>query len=472
MVGRKEQTQSMIDAIRAKKPAFIAVTGRRRVGKTHLIEHVFKDYICFRLTGIQNHGIAAQLKNFTTKLSEHSNSPFITQPANWQDAFIQLRAYLNTLPKDKKQVVFIDELPWVQTLRSGFLQLLAHLWNDYLSKEPHFILVVCGSATSWITKNILNDKGGLHNRVTETITLKPFTLAETKAFFTEKKMVFTNQHLMEIYMAFGGIPYYLDLIKKGESPAVTIERLCFAANGPLKNEYDNLYKALFYNAKDHEAIVATLAKSNAGITREAILKQSKVSNGGPYKRAMEDLLLTGFVEESNIFGKKKRGSLFRLIDEYSVFYHRFIKPNNTYTEGMWQQIAASQPYKIWQGYAFEAVCKKHISEIKAQMGIAAVYATVASYSTKGNDAKTGFQIDILLDRKDNTINLFEIKYYNTAFLIDKAYAKKLQERKEMFRQQTGTRKQLFTTLVSFNGIVQNEYAMEAVDAAIDFSELF
>jgi hypothetical protein len=201
------------------------------------------------------------------KLMEAAQLQLVGQPTNWQQVFILLKSYLNKLSKRKKQVIFLDELPWMSTNKSGFLQMLAHLWNDYLSKEKHFILVVCGSATSWITQKIVSDKGGLHNRLTEIIQLQPFTLIETKAFLASKKIQLSNSAIVELYMALGGILYYLEQIKKGETVTVALEGLCFSKTATLKNEYDNLYIALFDHPENYEAVVATLATVKNGLSR-------------------------------------------------------------------------------------------------------------------------------------------------------------------------------------------------------------
>jgi hypothetical protein len=295
----------MEETLRIKKSSLVAVTGRRRIGKTYIIDEVYKDHLCLRVTGIQNGSQRVQILNFIQKLAEYSSFPIVSIPSNWQEAFILLKAYLKTLPKDKKQVIFFDELPWLSTSRSGFNQILAHLWNDYLSKEKHFILVICGSATSWISQKILNDRGGFHNRVSLHLALKPFTLQETRLFLESKHIKLTDQSISELYMTVGGIPYYLDAVVKGESPSAAIARMCFSSNGILRNEYENLYRSLFDNANLHEAIVKALAKTQSGLTRVDIIKQTKIDAGGPFTRCMEDLVISGFVIENIPFGKKK-----------------------------------------------------------------------------------------------------------------------------------------------------------------------
>lgn len=472
LIGRKNQVKRLEEALLLNSSSFIAVTGRRRIGKTFLIDTVYEENICFRMTGIQGVEIQAQLNNFLSKLVEYSDTSHDTKIANWQEAFSLLKTYLKGLDKSKKQVIFIDELPWVHTAKSGFIQYLAHFWNDYLSKEKHFVLVICGSATSWITKKVLNDKGGLHNRLTDIIHLQPFTLQETKLFFERKQFVITYQTIAEFYMILGGVPYYLQQIKRGESPSVAIERLCFKEDGILRNEYENLYKALFQNYVAHEIIVDVLSTARYGISRDEIIKKTGIKSGGEYTRTMEDLMLSGFVVEETAFGRTKKGSLYRLVDEYSVFYHQFIKNNKKYKQGLWNQISASQPYKIWKGFAFESLCKKHIFPIKKALGISGIYTEESVFVKKGTEDNKGFQIDLLIDRKDASINLCEIKYYAGQFEINKQYALDLLNKKQSFIEQTKTKKQVFITLISNYGLTDNAYAKEVIDVELTLEQFF
>ena len=358
-------------------------------------------------------------------------------------------------------------------LKSSFVQFLAHFWNDYLSKETHFILVICGSATSWITKKIINDVGGLHNRVTENIHLYPFTLAETALFIKNKGLQFNIQDIARIYITLGGIPFYLENLRKGESFAAAIERLCFSPTGILHNEHNNLFQALFNNAAVHQQIVAALAMRQYGATHADILQQFGAQQPtGSYQRAMEELIISDFVVENAPFGKKKRGAVYRLMDEYSTFYHRFIKNNKKYTSGMWQQLAESQAYKIWSGYAFETLCHKHIEAIKKALGIAAVFTEIYSLNIPASTDAEGMQIDLIIDRKDGCINLCEIKFHSTQFTITKDYYQKLLEKRQRFIDFTGTKKQVFLTFITNHGVALNAYSSEILDAEVRLEELY
>jgi hypothetical protein len=472
MIGRKKEIERIERLLLSPRSEFLAVTGRRRVGKTYLVDSMLKAHYCFSMTGIQNGSMSAQLVNFGVKLSEYEGTAQPKIPADWQSAFLLLKTHLRTLDKRKKHVIFIDELPWVETPKSGFLQMLAHFWNDYLSKEPHFILVICGSATSWVIKKVVNDPGGLHNRITENIHLYPFTLAETQAFLIEKGLQFSIQDLARVYMTLGGIPFYLENLRKGESYPASIERICFSPTGILHNEYNNLFQALFNNAEMHQSIAAALAGHPYGLEHADILKAIGLTQAnGSYQRAMEELIVSDFVVENTPFGKQKRGSTYRLADEFCIFYHAFIKPNKKYSPGMWQQLAEGQSFKVWTGYAFETLCHKHIDAIKRALGIAAVYTEISSLRIPVANGAPGFQVDLLIDRKDNCINLCEIKFHSTAYAISKEDYHQVLALRQRFIEFSGTKKQVFITLITNHGIAPNAYSQEIVDAEVRLAQL-
>jgi uncharacterized protein len=472
MVGRQSQLAQIELLKKSSKSEFVAIMGRRRVGKTYLIDNAFADNICFQMSGMQKGGTNVQLKNFQRKLSVYNKKKKkIALAKDWGEAFFQLQEYLDTLSKKKKQVIFLDELPWMATAKSIFLQYLAHFWNDYLSKQKHFILVICGSASSWLAKEVTSDVGGLHNRVTSVIRLEPFTLHETNLFLLSKNIKLSQQDVAKIYMAMGGIPYYLDDIQKGESAVQAIERMCFVAGGKLNIEYDNLYKALFKNAHLHERIITAIAGSQKGMLRSEIIVKSKVQDGGPFKRAMQELLDCGFIITINQFGQIKREEVYRLHDEYTAFYHRFIKKNKIFTEGMWLEIATSQAYKTWLGFAFELLAFRHLPQVKQKLGIAGIYSEVSThYYNIGKP--NGLQIDLLIDRKDNSINYCEMKYYEEAFGFTKTFSDGVKEKMSRFKRVSKTKKQLFLTMITNHPIKQNEYSLELMQNNIVLGDLF
>jgi uncharacterized protein len=472
MVGRKPQLEQIELLKKSGKSEFVAIMGRRRVGKTYLIDNAFADNICFQMSGIQMGSTKVQLENFQRKLLGYNKKKKgLAAPKDWGEAFFQLQEYLDTLSKKKKQAIFLDELPWMATARTIFLQHLAHFWNDYLSKQKHFILIICGSASSWLVKQVTNDKGGLHNRITSVIKLEPFSLLETSLFLATKNIKLGLQDIAKIYMAMGGIPYYLDDIRKGESAAQAIERMCFEPEGKLNIEYDNLYKALFKNAHTHERIVTAVAGSQKGMLRSEIILKSKIQDGGPFNRAMQELIDCGFIITINQFGQKKRDEVYRLHDEYTAFYHRFIKPNKKFTKGIWLQIASSQSYKTWLGFAFELLAYRHLPQIKNKLSIAGIYSEVSThYYNIGKQG--GLQVDLLINRKDNTINYCEMKYYEDAFTFTKTFSDGVKEKMTRFKSISKTRKQLFLTMITNYPIKENEYSLELMQNNIVLEDLF
>ena len=471
MIGRAEEKKTIQYLMESKEAEFLAVTGRRRVGKTFLIDTVFADHICFKMVGIQNQGPEAQLLNFAVKLSEFDEDADVVVPKNWQWAFIKLKSYLKKLPKDKKQVIFIDELPWVAASDKSFVQMLAHLWNDYISTQPHFILVICGSATSWIIQKIIGDPGGMHNRVTMRIHMEPFSLSETKQFLDENGIGFNDQQIAKAYMAFGGIPYYLKYFKRGDTLVTGVNRICFKPSGGLRLEYQSLYSALFQNSDIHESIIKALAAKSSGLNRAELKRAIEIKSNSSFDRAIDELVLSDFIVRDYPFGRKKRGVVYRLVDEFSIFYHRFMQQQNDYEPDYWSRTVESQTYKIWLGHAFERLCRKHVGKIKDALRISGMYAPASTLSIPPVDGKDGAQIDLLLDRADEAINLCEMKFYADEFTISKNYSQKLLRKKWRFQEYTKTKKQVFITMVTNHPVKRNEWFLGTVDAVVTLDDI-
>lgn len=471
MIARRREKKRLEILLASNEAEFLAVTGRRRVGKTYLVDTLLGGHYCFDMTGLLYGDTKAQLVNFTASLLRYAPDMDPDIPENWQFAFLRLRAYLDTLPTNRKQVIFIDELPWVATPRSNFVQTLAHLWNSYLSKHAHFMLVICGSATSWITKNILGDAGGMHNRVTELLYLEPFNIAESKAYLEERGVRLKDSDLAQTYMAFGGIPFYLKNVRPGDSFVTAIERSCFQSSGRMTREYGFLYDALFKDAELHKSIVATLANFPNGLTRQRLLKEGKFNSNGSFNRAINELTDSGFIEWKPSFNKKKKEGIYQLIDEFSAFYQRFMTGKITYRKGMWQQIAVTPKYRSWTGHAFELFCAKHVSAIKKALDMGSIYLECSHLAISKSESFAGCQIDLILDRADNMINLCEIKFRNKPFAPGKEDAKNILNKRWRFEEYTKTDKQVVTTMVTNRGVVENDNYREAIDNQLTLAEI-
>lgn len=471
IVGRQKEINLLQSLLDQDEASFVAVYGRRRVGKTYLVRQVYKKQIVFDCSGVLRGNMEQQLENFwRTLYDKYPKKCPNTPPKTWIEAFFQLRTVLNSLKSDTPKVIFLDEIAWFDTPTSGFLPALDSFWNQYCSKRPDIILVICGSAASWIIEKVINDKGGLHNRLTNRILLKPFTLGETKAFLESKKVRLTLKEIAQIYMSVGGIPFYLKDIKGGYSVPQILDQLFFEEQALLKNEFQNLYAALFKNNTFHETIVAALAGKNMGLTRNQIIQATGVKSGGGLSIVLEELVQCGFIKQVSPITKSKEDSLYRLIDEFSLFYYKFLEQGQE--QNSWSLITQKQNFKIWSGYAFENLCFKHIAQIKQALGISGVITNEYSYSFKGNADTQGVQIDMIIERADNCMNLLEVKFHDKEFVVSKNYEQELREKVAIFREQTRTRKSIFVTMLSAFGVKKNEHYLAVVTNQLLIDDLF
>jgi uncharacterized protein len=471
LIGRQKEKELLDSLLASKKAEFVAVYGRRRVGKTYLIRQYLKNELIFDFSGSNDENNAVQIANFTREFGRQCVDNEIL-PKDWSEAFALLSDYLYTLDTQKKVVVFIDELPWLDKAKSGFLPALEYFWNQHGSQMDHLLFITCGSTSSWIINKLLNAYGGLHNRVTQNIELKPFTLNETEEFLKYKNLKFTKYQIVQLYMAMGGVPFYLQAIKQGKSVNQVIEDLCFDKGGLLSKEFMPLYHSLFKKAKIHIAIITALAKHPYGLSRGKLLEKVNLSVGGGLMRAMDNLIDSGFVKKIEPFGKKNREAVFRVIDFYSIFYLRFIEGNVTDRKNTWQSMADSPNYVSWCGYAFENICFAHLPQIHRSLGIEGVTTKVSSWKAEGNADMPGAQIDLVIDRKDGIINLCEAKFSNTEFVLTKEYTAKLRQKRAVFEYFTKTKKSVVSTLLSTYPAIKNEYYSEEIHSEIQMEDLF
>ncbi len=450
----------------------VAVVGRRRVGKTFLIKSTFADRIAFEATGVQNAGHAEQLQNFAFRINKtFYKGAAKLKPKNWLEAFQMLILAFEKQAFSQKMVVFLDELPWFDSRKSGFLRALGFFWNSWCV-DQNVVVVICGSAASWMIEHVVNDRGGLHNRITRRIDLQPFTLHETELYLQNRNTRLDRYQILQIYMVFGGIPHYLKEIEPGKSAVENIGRTCFSPGGTLANEFQNLYPALFENAANHSAVVRALAQKWKGMTRSEIVRTAGLPDGGKTSEVLQELLFSGFISRYQPFGKVKREVLYRLTDEYSLFYLHFIENKPILGNEWWQTYIQTAAFKGWCGYAFENVCLKHLLQIKKSLGISGIYAEPSAFAYPGSKDENGFQIDLVLDRKDQTINLFEFKFYNAPLSLDRADAAALRERMETFRRVSKTKKHLFLSFLTTFGVRSNENSLGLVDNNLDVNVLF
>ncbi|MCB0579677.1 MAG: AAA family ATPase [Phaeodactylibacter sp.] len=472
LVGRKREREILVEALQSDEPEMVAVIGRRRVGKTFLVKQVYEEHILFEVTGLQDGDLKKQLANFSFALSRHSGSRIpLKTPADWLEAFQMLVLHLSQISDDAKKVVFFDEVPWMATKKSDFLTGLGFFWNSW-AVNRNIVVVICGSAASWMIEKVVNNRGGLHNRITKRIFLEPFNLAETESYLNSRNIHFNRYQIVELYMALGGIPHYLKEVKAGKSAVQNIDTICFSKEGLLRDEFSRLYPALFANAEKHIAIIRALATSRQGLTRQKTLQLSDLPEGGNTTKVLQELEQSGFISSYFPFGKKKKGKLYRLTDEYSLFYLQFMEDKSHEGSQTWHHLSQTQAYKTWSGYAFENICLKHIPQVKKALGIAGVYSKSSSFVKKGTEEEKGIQIDLLIDRNDKVINLVEIKYYNAELSLSAEYAQALREKIRIFQEATNTRKHIMLTLITAFGLKANKHSLGLIDQVLGLDDLF
>lgn len=470
LVGRQHE-KAMLDRLLASGEAeFLALYGRRRVGKTFLIREHFKKQLAFELTGLKDGSMQEQLANFHQELTRRGGKA-TELPGTWRQAFQQLTDHLKSRRGSGKLVVFLDELPWLAGPRSGFLPALDHFWNTFLSRDPRFILVICGSAASWMIAKVIDHKGGLHNRVTARMRMEPFTLAESAVFLKSRGVNLTNYDQLTLAMVMGGVPHYLKEAVPGKSAAQIIDAACFRQTGLLRDEFDRLYASLFDHSDRHVAIVRLLAAAPQGVTRSVLT--GAYTSGGRLTETLKELEEAGFISTHVPFGKLSKDTIYRLTDEYSLFYLKWIENKRTIGAGTFLKILGAPGWRAWSGYALEALAHKHVRQLKRALGIAEVETNHCGWVQRPDKTwPDGAQIDLLIDRADNAINVVEIKFSQGPFTITKSYAEELRRKLAVFRGASGTRKNVFLTFLTTHGLAENAYAKELAQVSLSTDALF
>lgn len=467
IIGRKHEQEILQECLDSTKAEFIAVYGRRRIGKTYLVKQFFEEKFDFYATGVYNISRTEQLKRWKIQLQKHSGEKTV-KPKDWFEAFDQLQKYLESLADKKRIVIFIDELPWMDTPKSNFIRALEFFWNSWAADRKGLKLVVCGSATTWMNNKLIGDKGGLHNRVTRPIHLAPFTLAETKQYLECRGMDWSHNEIMETYMTLGGTPFYLYLLRPNLSLRQNVDALFFGNDAPLRTEYDILFRSLFNDAIAYRKIVELLSGKLKGLTRLEIMDGIKAIDNGNLSEILENLEKCDFIRHYQAFGKKQRDVIYQLTDMYTLFYLRFVKGYNGMNDHAWSNIP-DKKRNTWQGYAFEQVCILHINQIKKALGISGIASDVCSWSTRGGNK--GAQIDLIINRTDNVIDLCEMKYSDSLYELTKNYIEWLKERRDLFKKETRTTKTLHLTMITSQGLANGKYTSQ-IQSQVTMDDLF
>ena len=461
MIGRRKEVEELTRVYHSGKAELVAIYGRRRIGKTYLVDETFKGHIVFRHAGLSP--VEENKKGMLKMQLEHFYYSLLRQgmkkskrPESWMEAFFMLEQFLDQIDDGSRQVVFLDELPWLDTPRSGFMTAFEGFWNTWGCHRDNLMVIVCGSANSWILDHLINNHGGLYNRVTYEIKLAPFTLAECEMFFNSKNVKLSRYDIVQSYMILGGVPYYMNYFQSGMSLAQNIDNILFCRQGKLRGEYSRLFASIFNNPDIMKRIVEFLATRNAGYTRKEVAKGLGVADGGTLTQNLNALIASDFVVRYIPFGKSKIEH-YKLVDPFCLFYLHFMNQKPVLEETFWQQNVTTPQIVAWRGYAFENVCFNHIRQIKHALGISGVITNHSAWSKRKDDT-SGTQIDLLISRNDNVMNMCEMKYYSDTFTVNQAYYKVLLHRQELLSKEISPKFSIHNTLITTFDLTYNEYS--------------
>ncbi|MBN1671032.1 MAG: ATP-binding protein [Kiritimatiellae bacterium] len=479
IVGRVEEQKQLGRMWKSSDAEFLALYGRRRVGKTYLVREFFKPKgVFFEAVGQKNAPLRQQLKNFSASLHEtFSPDLLLREPRTWREAFGMLTALIRQKLNGKRVLVFLDELPWLGGRRSGLIQALDYEWNKHWSQMPNVKLIVCGSAASWMLNKLVHAKGGLYNRLTGRVHLRPFSLPEAQTFLRSRGIRLKPQQVLELYMVLGGIPFYLRYADRGKSVPQIIDELCFRADAPLRDEFEQLFASLFEHADVHEALIREISRKREGITRQELLAKTGMNSGGSLKRRLDELEASSFIERYVPYGKTRKDYYIKTVDEYSFFYLYWIEPIRAKRptgrgSHYWEDCSRSPSYLAWRGYAFEAVCAKHVDAIIRGLGLETVASTASGWRSAAKGRMRGAQVDLLIDRTDGAMTLCEMRFSNAPYRMDRSAARELAERMDAFEKATGTRKQLLWALVTPHGLRPGIWADDIIAQTVTLKDIF
>ncbi len=440
----------------SERSEFVVVYGRRRIGKTFLVRRFFKDNYAFSFVGKHEMGREQQLTEFAKELMRYSHSTFVPQLKNWTEAFDALQRLLETYDIPGKKVVFFDEMPWMDTPKSDFVSALENFWNGWANMRDDIVLVACGSATSWMVDKLLHNQGGLFNRITQKLYLRPFKLREMEQYLDEKHFGWNRYQIAQCYMILGGIPFYLTLLNPKLSLLSNIDELFFAdAHAMLRTEYNELYSTLFKRPDNYLAVIRMLTERKEGFTRKEISEKTKLG-GAALSKILSDLEQCDFIFSYARYGNAKNNAIYRIKDFYTLFYYKYVNGIDTKDSLRWTHLSSTPQVSSWQGFSFELLCLLHLDEIKKALGIDRILNDASAWRSRQPEQNT--QIDLVIERADHNINLCEMKFSSGMYAIDKGYEQKLRERMSIFQAETMTRCSTRITLVTTYGVLQNKHS--------------
>lgn len=470
IIGRNAEIELLNKMLHDDKSHFVAVYGRRRIGKTYLIREAFNYRFTFQHSGLSEGSMNEQLFAFDSSLKD-AGINIKKKSKNWLEAFDKLKEIIRN-SNEKRKIIFIDELSWMDTPKSDLMVALENFWNGFASARKDIVLIVCASATSWMLSKVVHNKGGLYNRLTQQIHLQAFCLRECEEYIQSEGLALNREQILQYYMIFGGVPYYWGFIKKGLSLAQNIDNTLFVKNAPLRDEFKYMYASVFKNPETYIKIIETLGTKKVGLTREELIKLTGLSNSGDLTGKLEELESCGFIRKYYAFGMKKKNAVYQLIDCFTLFHFKFLQDEPT-DEHFWTNQINTPAVNTWMGLAFERVCMQHVAQIKNKLGISGVLTEINSWYCKADPDRGvfGSQIDMLITRKDQVINLCEMKYSGSEYTITEKVDKSIRNKINDLRVLTNTKYAIYPTLITTYGLVSNSYS-DNIQSVITLDDLF
>lgn len=476
IIGRSEEIKKLEKFLKSSKSEFVAIYGRRRVGKSYLVEEAYRDKIVFRAIGSyirdkdEKSYKQTQLDHFYESLLDQGVSEDTPRPTNWREAFRLLKKYLGGL-RAKRRVVFLDELPWLAGPQSSeMITELGYFWNSWADRQRNIVLVVCGSATSWMLDNVIRDYGGLHGRLTGIIHLLPFTLKECEQFFKSRGFHLSRYEMAVAYMAFGGIPYYLDRMDNEKNLSENIDEFFFK-DTRIDQEFKDVYTGLYATSERYVDIVKALGTKFYGMTRRELAEAVGIELGGTFSKILDNLRESGITREYSRYGKERVETVYQLKDFFSMFYLHFIYGRGA-NAGNWRAIQRTPTFYSWAGNTYEMLCIEHLPQMRDRLRIATVSRNYC-WSGLAPNGKAA-QIDLVLEWKgERTDYICEMKFSENVFAIDRNYEGELANKIDAFlnsRQHAKTHS-VQLVMVTTNGIIQNEHSRD-VNQQIVLDDLF
>ena len=433
IIGRENEKELLGRIYRSRKSEFVAIYGRRRVGKSYLVSEFFREKILFSAVGTYIKDDDKDYESYRKLQLSHFYDSLILAgldqkkpaPTNWREAFLLLRVLLSG-KKNRRKVLFIDELPWLAGPQSSeLISELGYFWNSWADSQRNIVLIVCGSATSWMLDNVIRDYGGLHGRLTEKIKLLPFTLAECEQFYKSEGFHMSRYEIALSYMAFGGVPFYMGKLRNDLSLTDNIDRLFFA-DVNIHQEFKDVYAGLYSSREKYVEIVKALGSRFYGMTQTEMIDATGLKSGGTFSKLLDNLYESGIIRKYPRYGKDRVETVYQLTDYFSLFYLRFIDGIQN-KSGMWHTINRTGKFYSWAGETFELLCVSHLNQLKEALHIYSVDNSFC-WSGKTQDG-AGAQIDlILVNDASRTDYLCEMKFSESIFSINSEYNQNIRKK--------------------------------------------